>query len=298
MPLTSAKSNRVERLEDPISSSVSSPHRLAARVIGVLFIAGFLFYGGGFALVSSVIGQPDFIWTLSAAQGTVVLGACLMLVNTAVDVGKGVLFFPVLERYGKRTALVYLAAVTVQVVLLAIGALFLLMLAPLGQVAADTGPEAAAWIPTLVTLLTEGNTLAYNIGQAVLSFGGVFLCALLLKTRLIPAPLAALGLGGYVLHGAGSVMELFGLSLSLILLIPGGLFEVALAFWLLTKGFNHDGRSVSWPLTAGFESRPSAVQQRRGFLATSREFALSRGIPDTTCGISRLQCRRTRGLDF
>jgi len=30
-----------------------------------------------------------------------------MLLNSGVDVGKGVLFFPILEQYGKRTALAY-----------------------------------------------------------------------------------------------------------------------------------------------------------------------------------------------
>jgi hypothetical protein len=35
----------------------------------------------------------------------------------------------------------------------------------------------------------------------------------------------------------GPIAEIFGIPISLILLIPGGLFELALAFWLLIKGF-------------------------------------------------------------
>lgn len=38
-----------------------------------------------------------------------------MLFNSAVDVGKGVLFFPILERHSKRTALAYLSAKIVEV---------------------------------------------------------------------------------------------------------------------------------------------------------------------------------------
>ena len=41
----------------------------------------------------------------------------------------------------------------------------------------------------------------------------------------------------HALHAAGAVAEIFGIHISLILLIPGGLFELALAFWLLIKGF-------------------------------------------------------------
>ncbi|HEV2461303.1 MAG TPA: DUF4386 domain-containing protein [Ktedonobacterales bacterium] len=92
-----------------------------SRVIGALFLLGFLAYGVGFALVTSVTGAPNFLATIATHQTILVLGAFLMLLNSVVDVGKGVLFFPILEHHGKRTALAYLAAMIVEVVLLAIG---------------------------------------------------------------------------------------------------------------------------------------------------------------------------------
>ena len=65
-----------------------------SRLIGALFLAGFLFYGVGAALVTSVTGAPDFLSTISAHQTTLFIGAFLMLLNTTlVEVGKGVLFF-------------------------------------------------------------------------------------------------------------------------------------------------------------------------------------------------------------
>src|SRR3979411_919683 len=79
-----------------------------SRLIGALFLVGFLFYGVGAALVTSVTGAPDFLSTISAHQTTLVIGAFLMLFNTVVDVGKGVLFFPILENHGRRSALAYL----------------------------------------------------------------------------------------------------------------------------------------------------------------------------------------------
>ena len=39
-----------------------------SRLIGALFLAGFLSYGTGFALVTSVIGAPDFLANIAAAQ--------------------------------------------------------------------------------------------------------------------------------------------------------------------------------------------------------------------------------------
>ena len=89
----------------------------------------------------------------------------------------------------------------------------------------------------LASLLTGANTMAYHIGQATLSGGGIFLCALLYRAGLLPRFLSAWGVIGYIIHLAGSVAEIFGILISLVLLIPGGLFEVALGFWLLIKGF-------------------------------------------------------------
>ena len=238
---------------------VLGPRTTYARLIGALFLIGFLTYGTGFALISSVITVSDFPANIPAVQTTLLIGAFLMLLNTVVDIGKGVLFFPILENHGKRTAFVYLAAIVVQVVFLDIGALFLLMLVPLAQIAADAGASSAAWAPGISSLLTESNTLAYNAGQATLSFGGVFLCLLLYRTRLIPQLLAGLGVVGYVLHAGGAVSEIFGLPLSLYLLIPGAIFEISIAFWLIFKGFNATAvaEGAISPLTIG---RPGAGQ--------------------------------------
>ena len=79
--------------------------------------------------------------------------------------------------------------------------------------------------------------MAYQIGQMSLGIGALFLCSLLFRTRLIPRWLAGWGVIGYAIHVAGAIAEIFGIPISIILLIPGGLFELALAFWLLIKGF-------------------------------------------------------------
>jgi hypothetical protein len=208
-----------------------------SRLIGALFLVGFLFYGVGAALVTSVTGATDFLSTISAYQTTLVIGAFLMLLNTVVDVGKGVLFFPILENHGKRSALAYLAFIVVQVVMLDVGVLALLLIVPLGQQA------SAAWTQGLGTLLVQWNAIAYSIGEATLGVGGLFLCSLLFRTRLIPRFLAVGGLVGYVSLMVGMIAELFGLHIGLMLSIPGIFFEVGLPVWLFIKGFQPEAYS-------------------------------------------------------
>jgi hypothetical protein len=208
-----------------------------SRVIGALFLLGFLSYGGGFALVTSLTGAPDFLSTISAHQTIFIIGAFLMLLNTLVDVAKGVLFFPILENHGKRTALAYLAAMIAEVVLLTVGVLALLMIVPLAQQAADAGQGSVGWANALGSLAIQSNAMAYNIGEISLAVGCVFLCALLFRTRLVPRWLSISGLIGYPVLMAGCIAKIFGIHIGTQLTIPGMFFELALPFWLIVKGF-------------------------------------------------------------
>src|SRR3954453_1692951 len=102
VPVASRANGRADR---GIQNDSPGSRMTYSRLIGALFLLGFLFYGVGAALGTSVTGAPDFVSTISAHQTTLAVGAFLMLLNTVVEVGKGVLFFPILETHGKRSAL-------------------------------------------------------------------------------------------------------------------------------------------------------------------------------------------------
>jgi hypothetical protein len=226
----------------PPPSDLSGSRMRQSRIIGALFLAGFLVYGSGSSLVTSLVAGPDFLATIGPLRSLLALGAFLMLLNTAVDIAKAVLFFPILERHSKRTALTYFAALIVQVVFLSIGALAILVIVPLAQHAGDPGAG------TVGITLVQLNLMAYQLGQMTLGIGAVFLCLLLFRTQLVPRWLAVAGLIGYPLHVAGTIAEVFGVHIGLYLTVPGFFFELALPVWLLIKGFQRDafdGRTVA-----------------------------------------------------
>ena len=206
-----------------------------SRIIGALFLAGFLAYGTGFGLVTSVISAPDFLANIALHQTTIVLGALLMLLTIVTDVWRAVVFFPILGGRGKSTALTYLAAQIISVTMFFIGALGLLLLVPLGQYAGGTD---TGWATALGSLLVHFNDNAYALSQMALGFGSLSLWIFGLRVGLIPRAFAGYAVVGYIIHMGGTVAELFGFPVSDMLLIPGALFEVALPFWLFFKGFN------------------------------------------------------------
>jgi hypothetical protein len=232
-------SNQTARraLESSDAESLKMRSRMKdSRSIGALFLAAFLLYGLGFGMVTSVVGGPDSLSTISARQSTLVLGAFMMLLNSVAVVSIGVLFFPILEQYGKRTAVAYLTARIVEGVFLAVGVLSLLMILPLAQQSVDA--ESAAWAAGLASLASQWNTISYQIAMMSLGLASVFMCWLLFQTRLIPRFISVWGVVGYAIFMTGAIAEIFGIPIGVLLSVPGGLFELALGVWLIIKGFH------------------------------------------------------------
>ena len=230
------------------SMTVAKPDKrmFHSRLIGALFLLGFLFYGTGFALVSSVVGAPDFLSTIAAHRMTLVIGSVLMLLPIITDVWRAVVFFPILGERGRSTALTYLAAQIVSVVMFFVGVVSLLLIVPLGQYAVDAAGNHVDWAMALGSLLVQSNETAYQISQFALAFGSLSLWLYGFRVRLIPRAFAAWALLGYVFLLSGVIAELFGVHIGTMTLIPGALFELALPFWLFIKGFNPDayGKAV------------------------------------------------------
>ena len=229
-------------LRAPSSTVRSSPagtdpntRMFHSRLIGGLFLAGFLAYGTGFALVTSVVGAPDFLANIAMNRTTLVLGALLMLLTIITDVWRAVVFFPIVGERGRLTALTYLAAQIISVTMFFVGALSLLMLIPLGQY---VGGAESGWATALGSLLLKLNDNAYALSQMALAFGSLSLWIFGMRSGLIPRAYAGYAVIAYIIHMGGTIAELFGYPVSDMLLIPGAIFEITLPIWLFVKGFS------------------------------------------------------------
>jgi hypothetical protein len=192
--------------------------RRTARIVGVLFLAGFLAYGVG-SLIAT--GSAD----RSGSTALFVTGAALMLLNSAFVIGIGVLMFPILRPHNKAVAAGYLGTRIFEGVVLAIGVVSLIVL---------TGSAAI-----------HANSVFYNIAMAGLGIGSLFFCALLFRTGLVPRFLAVWGFIGYACFAGGTLLELFGVAgAGLVSAIPGGLFELTFGIWLIARGFASTATAV------------------------------------------------------
>lgn len=214
-------------------------HRNVARMFGIFFIVAFLSYGTGSALIASITGTPDFLSNVDANNTMIIVGVILIaLVHTFVNIGLPVLMLPILKRFNKTISYGYLSLGIASTTVAVIGAIFLLLLVPLADEYVKAGSAPTSHFETMGVILQMGGAYAYQVAMAIWGLGGLLFVSVLYKSKLVPRLLSVWGMIGYIVFVSGTILEIFGYPVGVLLALPGGLFELSLSVWLIAKGFN------------------------------------------------------------
>jgi hypothetical protein len=234
-----------QSLQPPQAGPTTASTRPTAVLVGLLFLTATAAFITANALNVGVLSRPDFLTGAAADTPALATGALLVLGQLGV-VGIAVLLFPLLKRYGEALAL---AHVGFRVTELAASLFYLAI--PLLANELATGLRNGSIDPSasssLGALLHAQYSVAILMIYLVTSAGGLCMTVLLYRSRLIPRPIATLGLIGYPVLLAGCVLDMFNLvdvtrGIGLTALVPGGVFELLLPLWLLAKGFTFPHR--------------------------------------------------------
>ncbi|WP_272261516.1 DUF4386 domain-containing protein [Streptomyces xanthophaeus] len=218
-----------------------SPNRRTAALAGTLFLVTEVAAIGGLALYQPLLdGAPG---TLAPGAGTsALLGALCELVLVAAVIGTGAALFPVVRRRHEGVAVGYLCLRLLEAVVITVGILGVLTLLTLRQDAAgaaavvgDAGADRALVALHDWTFLL-GPNVALGLNTALLAY-------LMFRTRLVPRPIAVLGLIGGPLICVSAAAVAAGLYEQVSVAgsaaaLPVFAWELALAARLLTKGFD------------------------------------------------------------
>jgi hypothetical protein len=185
--------------------------RMIAVTVGILFLV---------QMVTAMVGT-SFIQAFvdgDTERAPLTVGVLSMMCSGVAVVGIGLLMYPVLKAANQRLAFWYPVLRIIEFTVSTVCGVYLLT-------RLQVVPNHLLWvyIPT--------------------GIGGLILNYLLFVSRLVPRPIAILGLVGYASLSLGVPLDLLGFldmneGPGLVLLAPGGLFEfVFLPIWLIAKGF-------------------------------------------------------------
>ena len=217
-------------------------YRANAIAAGVLFIVCSVATVLSAAPLGAPLSMPVDFAKLAANDNRVVLTALIELVWAGAGMGIAIALYPVLKKFNPALALGSVVGRVVENLLLVVGTLSLVVLLTVSQqVVGSAAPSALQAIGN--TLVAVREWVSGFVAMIPFVVGSFLYFYVLYSSRLIPRWLSGWGLVAILLSLVGNILAGFTQQLGLatafnLLSIPIGLQEMALAVWLIAKGFN------------------------------------------------------------
>ena len=219
-------------------------YRKTAIIVGVLFLtATATFILGDSILIEPILDDPDYLINVSESKTQVIIGMLIVFIDGLAIVGIAVLMFPILKKRNEPIALGYVGFRITEFAIILVYLVSPLLLITLSQEYVKAGAPDASYFQTLGAVLQAERYWAFRLIYIFNGVTGLMLSYLLYQSKLIPRSISILGLFGYPVLLLGASLDMLGLmdvnqGAGLLVVLPGGLFELILPIWLFVKGFN------------------------------------------------------------
>ena len=208
------------------------------RIIGVLLLVQLAGLTVPFILMLPLTrGTSEFLANAAEISFQIKVAVFLLFANCALTIGISIAAFPVLRQYSHSMALLLLAVSVIMFSLQAVDNAHILSMLSLSQQYAQAGGPDELF-QTLAAVLGSTRRWAHYSELLVIDAWIFVLYSLLYRFALVPRALAAFGLITVMLHFTGIPLPLFlGYRSVTLMGATMGLSHIALAVWLITKGF-------------------------------------------------------------
>jgi hypothetical protein len=210
----------------------------AGRIAGVLILAQMI--GGyltNFGLIAPVFAPPGFLVNASPHALRVGVSALLGIVVGAFATALAITVWPVFKKHSERMALAFLALAIAALALAVVENGRLMSLLSLSQAYAASGSADPAAFEGLRGVVAASRNWAHFTHLIVGGSTFFVLYATTFRFALLPRALAVFGMAAVAVQIATVSLPLLGGHVIFPLLAPAGIAHLALALWLLTKGF-------------------------------------------------------------
>jgi hypothetical protein len=182
-------------------------------------------------------GPRYFLANAAGASFQIKVAVFLLFANCALTIGIAIVALPVFRQYSERMALLLVAVSVIMFSLQAVDNSHVLSILSLSQQYAQAGGPDELF-QTLAAVVGSTRRWAHFTELLVIDAWIFVLYSLLYRFALVPRALAAFGLLTVMLHFTGIPLPAFlGYSIVTLMGVPMGLSHMALALWMMARGF-------------------------------------------------------------
>ena len=208
------------------------------RFLGVAFLLQAIASAvGGLLYIKPMIAPGDVRQTMLNVAGNTAqwqTGIFFQMITAMGVIMLGCMLYQMLKRQNRNIAL---AAMGLYIVEAAIFAASRIPALALVGVSRELGQSAdAASLEMIAKVLIDAADTGDWLHMLIFGLGATMFYILIFNSRLLPRPLAIVGLVAAPVALIGTALVLLGVDLPLLVFLPNLPFELAAGFWLVAKG--------------------------------------------------------------
>ena len=218
---------------------MTESNKKTGRIVGVLFLIifalGITVYQ---VLQGPVLFSDDFLTATSAHSNEIVVSTLLLFLSGIISVVIAVMLLPIFRNYSPTLAFLYLAFNILNFIAISIDNFSVLSILELSQEYTKNGTDNSDIFNALGYVYYREHWWTHYLSLLLSSFPVFILYYTLYISKLIPRAISIFGMIASVLLCIEMLFSIFGNSISMNMLLPIGLVQLVLPFWLIIKGLS------------------------------------------------------------
>ena len=213
-------------------------------MVGLLLLLAWFAGVAGRVLGASILDDPNRLVRIAGNEFQLTMAALLELIAAIACPAIAIALYPVLRKHSEGLALASVGLRLIEGTAYVVSVAALLLLLTLRDGFVQAGSSDASFFQETGALLVAGrHWLGTAAGIITFGLGAAMYYWIMYRARLVPRWLSGWGLVAVAMTIVAGVLTLFGaigfMSTSTVLLnLPIAVQELALAVWLIARGFN------------------------------------------------------------
>jgi hypothetical protein len=214
-------------------------NKKVGRIVGVLFllifILGVIIYQ---FLQGPILFADNFLAIASYSADQIIISTLLGILSGVTSIVVAAILLPIFKRHSYNLAFMYFAFCILCFIAICIDNISVLSMLELSQEYVKSAADKADVLNTMGIIFYEKHWWTHYLSLLISSFPVFILYVTLYLSRLIPRAISIFGIIAVILMFIEILFSLLGHGISMNMLLPLGLVQLILPFWLIFKGLN------------------------------------------------------------